>query len=176
MFNLADLLSRQNEEARKSDRTATLQTPPWQKGARVYRSSAQSVNSGVQTPITFDTVRWDTDGMWNVANPTYLTVQTNGYYFVSGHLAYEYNTTGRRCVFLRVNGAGVARYIGMVTVMPVTDLNADTRIFASTVWPFVAGDYIELVALQVSGGPLNVLAPPAATSPYTSELVMHRLV
>jgi hypothetical protein len=50
--------------------------------ARVYDTTGSQILLATGTAVTYDTAGVDTDGMWNVSNPTRLTVQTPGYYRV----------------------------------------------------------------------------------------------
>lgn len=58
-------------------------------GVRVSNSADQAITSGVDTILTFDTERHDTDDYWNVANPTRLTVPITGFYLVWTGLVWD---------------------------------------------------------------------------------------
>lgn len=50
--------------------------------ARVVATTGGRAIAGTASPIQFDVASFDPDGMWNIANPTRLTIQTPGWYKV----------------------------------------------------------------------------------------------
>ena len=163
-----DILARQQQDERRGDRTFTLQTPPWQIGARALRNSTQSINSATITAVSFSGVAWDTDTMWAAGSPTRLTINTAGYYLVSGHVTWFQDPTGERRVSIRYGGS---TYICHQAAMAITT-GGPHRMSTTTAYLFTAGTYIELMVYQDSGAPLVVNSVAGATP----ELVAHRLV
>lgn len=126
----------------------------------MFNSAAISVANGTPTALTFDSERFDTDtGHSTSVNTSRITFTTAGTYMVGGSLQWGANTVGYRYVGVRSNGSTL---IAVLSVPVRADGFCDLAI--STLYAFSAGDYIELVAQQSSGGALNVPASPA-TSP-----------
>lgn len=143
-------------------------TTPVGIGARVYRTTGQSIPSATFTAISFDTERYDQDALWDVANPTRLTCTRAGIYLIVGAVIYATGATGQRQTGIRLNGATfLAAVNGGVAVA--------TTIFPchnpTTICQLAVGNYVELVAYQDSGGAVNV----AQFDDYSPEFAMHRL-
>lgn len=135
-----------------------LIVPP---SCRVYKAAAQSLTSGSDTAIQFDSERWDTDSMHDtVTNNTRITIQTAGIYVVTGHAVFAANATGVRALYIRLNGST------RIAQQALSSASAgDTALSVTTVYEFSAADYVELMAVQTSGGALNV----TAVGNYTPE-------
>jgi hypothetical protein len=123
--------------------------------------------------VSFSSAVFDTDGMWNVANPQRLTVQTPGWY----HVRYGINvgTVGgvyTACIASTTGtnnpqGSGVqsANYWGAST-----DEAASSNGWATGEgdWPFYLyqGDYIRVfIEAAVTGSSTGITAPSGATTP-----------
>lgn len=137
-------------------------------GARVYNDAAITVGNASWTVLTFNTERFDTDGIHSTStNSGRLTCVTPGTYLITGHLVFAANATGVRGAALRLDGS--------------TFLAVDTRInlgsslgnnlSIATIYQLAANQYVELCAYQNSGGNLNVTANAA----YSPEFAMVRL-
>lgn len=119
-------------------------------GARVFRTTNQSIPNATLTPIQFDNEEFDYGGLHdNVTNNSRITIVEAGVYLIFGRVVWEYNTTGQREVRLLVN-AGSKDYdvrsastVATNTVGTVTYLNA--------------ADYVTMQVQQDSGGALNLL-------------------
>jgi hypothetical protein len=123
-------------------------------GAKVTRSSAQSMANDTWTAISYDTEDFDTDGYWTSGSPTRMTIPTGkgGKYLVSC-VGYFNNasTSGSRLVKVTLNGN---EYVpGYGTWMPAATTR--THALLNTVLPLSAGDYLEFLMCQTSGGSLN---------------------
>jgi hypothetical protein len=144
-----------------------LNTP--RPSARVYNSATISTTSGAFTALTFNTERWDTDEIHSTSSNTgRLTCVTPGIYSITGHVLWAANATGQRIVQIRLNGS---TYIGGGDRRMAATGGALTAQNAVTTHRLAAGDYVELVALQESGGALNV-ATPGANDPMSPEFSM----
>lgn len=156
MFDLSDLIQQQRREQQKGDRTATLQTPPWRNGARVYRTTNQSTASGAFVPISFDAARFNYSSvatlMWVIGSPTRLTCVIPGVYEIFGNVVWDTNATGIRILTILLNG---------VTNIAVQNANptaaAPARCIVGCTYELAVGNYIELTAYQNVAAPLNVL-------------------
>lgn len=62
---------------------------------RVDQTSTQAIATGVTTAtaVTFQSAAFDTDGMWDVAHPTYITINTPGWYEVEFAVSWATKTT-----------------------------------------------------------------------------------
>jgi hypothetical protein len=113
------------------------------RGARVFHSIAQATSSGVPLSVTFDSERYDLDGFHSiVTNPERLTVPSgaDGRYLIGGCVAYASSVTADLSV--RLNGT---------TSLVFQFQNGGTQLSINTVYDLVAGDYVELRALQATG-------------------------
>ncbi len=133
-------------------------------GARVNRSTAQTLTTAVVDYVSFDTEEWDTDTIWEgVTNPTRFTCKTIGKYLVIGEVSFVSNVTGRRILAISLNrtttpgGCEVA-----------TNLLERHLMQVSTICNLAVNDYIELYVYQNSGGDLNL---QAATSKFMMQKV-----
>lgn len=139
-----------------------VQPPP---ACRVYNDAAISIPDNTVTLLTFNQERYDTANIHSTASNTgRLTAPITGIYDIFGHIAYAANSTGTREILIRLNGA---TYIAVHDETgPSATLTHQQSI--STHWLLNAGDYVELIAYQNSGGSLNV----TSTSAYTPEFGM----
>ncbi len=125
--------------------------------AFVYINGATVIgtNSGVQAAVPWDVLDYDTDGMFNSANNTRLTAHTPGVYQVDFLYSYQGNINGwRRSWIQRTNPTtGAFAYFGAF-------LNTDAlgiSCWLQSHWaiPMEAGEYVEGIYFQNSGGALN---------------------
>lgn len=131
--------------------------------ARVYNSASISLTTAILTTLTFNSERDDTEAIHDTStNTSRLTCQTAGTYLISGNVRFATNTSGRRMVQIQLNGTTV---IGFQSVPPT---DAQTNILATTLYKLAAGDYVELIAYQSSGGALTV----DAVANYSPEFGM----
>lgn len=137
----------------------------WSRGARIYASAPQGVPDTTLTTLTWDSERFDPDGMHNTVNPTRITFYTPGTWMVGISASFTANATGFRALtFSHVSGS-TTTFIDSVA-HGNAGAAVDTRLNASTIWPMKVGDYVEAIALQNSGGPLNILSSPAFTPEF----------
>lgn len=120
-------------------------------GAKVTRSTTQALTTGTDTPISWDTEAFDIGGYWAIGDPTKFTISITGYYLVEGNITFETNSTGERHTSIFVNGVA---QVGQR--QPPISANA-TIINTCGILALTAGDYVQLVAFQNSGGNLNAL-------------------
>jgi hypothetical protein len=131
--------------------------------ARVYNSVAIShTTSGSWQALTFDSERVDVGACHSiVSNTSRLTVPSGGggWYDIGGSIEWASNATGTRSIGIRLNGAtflAAPKVAALSTTLPQS---------VSTKYQLAAGDYVELMAVQDSGGALNV----AASGDYSPE-------
>jgi len=127
-------------------------------GARIYRSTAQSIPNDTQTLITFDTARWDTNNHWSAAQPNRLFCRQAGKYLATLTIRFTGNIAGNRIVFLNQSGVGtVAR----------ADTTAAFRAFSlSSIISMAVGSHLSVTVYQSSGAALNI----EPFTPDSSEL------
>jgi len=133
--------------------------PNWQRPhARVRRTTTQSITpSGTFNAISFDTEVFDFGGFWVVGSPTLFTIPEDGMYIFGGCGIWAANATGTRELGIRKNGTDII----MVCDSPPDGTNGATmtpRAHVTYQSPLVAGNTLELVARQESGGALNMTA------------------
>lgn len=130
---------------------------PLVKACRVYNSASISLTSGAYTALTFNSERFDTDTMHStVSNQSRITFTTAGLYAFGGNVSFAANATGLRALGIRMGGA---TYLSSQQV-PSLGASAATELETHGIYAFTAGQYIELLAAQFSGGALNALAGP----------------
>lgn len=135
-----------------------LANPP---KCRVYNSAAISITtSGADQALTFNSERFDADTMHSTSvNTGRITFTTAGTYDVGCAVGFAGHATGRRTVRLRVNGTTVIAVDERPAVS--SGIPDNTAIVLSTMYAFSAGDYVEVVVQQTSGGALNVFSASA---------------
>lgn len=121
--------------------------------ARVNRTTNQSIPTGVATALSFDAVRFDNSSLFNLANPTRLTASTAGRYIVGGGVDFLANATGYRQVMIRINSGTVLALVTQPGNQATS--NPDAEFAVCTLADMAAGDYVELLVTQTSGGALN---------------------
>jgi hypothetical protein len=144
------------------DLTTTLSRlldPP---GAQLRQTVAQSITHSTFTAITFTTEDYDNQGGHSTTvNTSRYTCQVAGRYLISGKVAFVSNTTGRRGTQWRVNGSQVQ---GSQVLLSSGDDADETQYPALTMTVLLAvNDYVELFAIQQSGGSLNTSVTDAHT-------------
>lgn len=119
--------------------------------ACVYLAAASNILTTTVTPIGFDSILYDTDGMFTASASTKLTARTAGVYLFNAWMAYASNAAGYRQLYFWKNGAS-----------PYAQLNiganpaSGTYMVISAQIAMNAGDSVELNAVQNSGGTLAV--------------------
>jgi len=125
---------------------------------RAYNSGAISVNHATPTALSFDSERFDqaagaASTMHDtVTNNSRLTALYAGIYLITGTIEWVANATGERSVFIRLNGStDIAGQRGINNGAGGTVMQNPTTIYSLAV-----NNYVELIAYQTSGAPLNV--------------------
>ena len=119
------------------------------------QTSTQSVANATDTPITFTTENVDSNGGHSTSsNTSRFTPTVSGYYLVVGQVGYANgSSTGRRGAKILRNGSGVT---GTQILLSSGD---DASILSIPVSGMVylngSTDYVEIAAIQDSGGSMN---------------------
>jgi hypothetical protein len=123
-------------------------------GAKVTRSTAQSMANDTWTVISFDTEEFDTDGYYTSGSPTRFTIPSGkgGKYLVTATGFFNNSSTsGSRLTKITKNGSEYSPGYGTWMSAATTRTHA----LLNTVVALVATDYIEFNMYQNSGGSLN---------------------
>lgn len=130
--------------------------------ARVYNTAGGGITDSTDTALTFTTARVNVQTMWSVGAPTRLTVPTGmgGFYLIGGHNQWAANATGTRALAVKLNNSKfIARsLVGGQNVLQEQSI--------TTAYQLAAGDYVELIVYQSSGGALNVNASDASSPEF----------
>lgn len=126
-----------------------------QVGARVSKSSDQTISNTTDTAVIFDTEVHDYGACWISSTGTRLTAPIKGVYSIGGNVQFAAGGAATtRQVYVRVNGDSNKRACWEY----VQGTNALERIGCSTNYELDEGDYIELMVYQNSGGNLDINA------------------
>lgn len=145
-----------------------------QPSARVSASQSTNVPTNTDVPLSFDTVRFDTGGLFNIGTPTRLTAPVSGKYLIQGQARFVGSTTGidpsgLRELSILLNGVIL---IAEENAPGLPNVLIDTsKREVATVYELAAGDFVELIAFQSSSVAMTISATPQ-TSP---EFMMIRL-
>lgn len=118
---------------------------------KVFKTSNQSLTSSVETVVTSWGVADDTHGAFNSTTGVY-TAPVDGWYEISGQVAFAANATGQRYTRLAKNGSSLD--YGTLTGNPYS--GGDTSSPFAFLTRCTAGTTLSLVAFQNSGGALNI--------------------
>lgn len=124
----------------------------------IYNSANISIAvSGTAQALTFDSEVVDSGNMHSVSvNTSRINIPAGGtgIYLLNGACRFAANATGYRQLEFRVNG--------VTTIHLHRELNAGaggpSYVSIGCIYPLTAGDYVELLAAQSSGGALNAEA------------------
>lgn len=127
--------------------------------ASVYHSTTQSIPTGTDTLIFFDSEVADSAALHStVTNTGRITVPTGetGNWLYTIHLEFAANATGQRKLYFRYNGT---TELGGVQVDAAAGGNV-TKLSSAILTNLLAGDFLDIVVSQNSGGALNLSATP----------------
>lgn len=125
-------------------------------GARVRRTTNQSIPNATLTMVSFDTSDLATPStMVSIAaHPTRITFITPGVYLVGGIVEFDANVAGGRFADLFLNNTTIVAEIGGGGSVPAT--GQFPNLAGASIWRFAANDFIEMRIYQSSGGALNI--------------------
>lgn len=135
--------------------------PPTIFRCSAYNSAAQSIPDSTSTIITYDTEDYDIGSIHSVASNTgrmTIPVGGDGYYAINSTILFAPSAVGSRIARFQKNGTLLIYAQGIVATVSaaqVTTVGIQVTVF------LVAGDYIEVVVFQDSGGALNTGASTA---------------
>lgn len=120
---------------------------------RGFQASAQSIANNTWTNLTIDSEVYDSDnGHSTTTNTSRYTVQVPGTYLVIGSVGYVANASANRAIRIAVTGSAVA---GSFVKTSPADTSGSTGLVTACHVVCVAGDYIEVMGNQNSGGALS---------------------
>lgn len=126
--------------------------------ARVYNNAALTIGTGSATALTFNSERYDTgtssEQHSTSSNTGRLTCRVDGLYEIGVSLNWDASGTGGRVVAIRLDGSTTIAEDGK----PALAGGLGTAFSFSTQYRLTAGQYVDVVVLQDSGGNLNVLS------------------
>jgi hypothetical protein len=111
-------------------------------------STAVLLNTASATPTTGS---YDPNAWFVNANDE-IEIGQDGFYAISGNIAFAANAVGRRSLSIIVNGADAGTTQVLASPAASTILSVSTNLYLA------AGDTVRLTALQQSGGALNTVA------------------
>lgn len=118
--------------------------------AKMRQTSIQSVGNAAWTTITMDVIDWDTMGeAANLAGET-IKIRREGIYLVVGKTTWAANATGSRFCGFGIDGSIAWSFGGYAPVS-----NHIIRVPGVTMLELTAGQTVELMGYQDSGGNLN---------------------
>ena len=124
-------------------------------GCSLYKSANQSINNNTYTALTWNSEDYDTDAFHDTStNTSRITIPSGkgGKYLITGIVIFQDNATNDRTVYLYKNGV---EDFEMFSMGNAGGFNTSSPM--SIVKVLSAADYIELFALQNSGGSLNII-------------------
>lgn len=124
-----------------------LHGPP---ACRLYNSTTQAIASGAVHTISFDTERFDTDGMHVSGSPTHITFNTAGKYLVGATISMHSSAATLINPTIRLNATS---FIASAQIAPIASQN--TEIAIGTIYQFAAADFIELGVFHNAGVNVN---------------------
>ena len=135
------------------DNTAWMATDS--PACRAYNSANLAVATSTDTALTLNSERFDNAAIHSTSsNTSRFTVPpgAGGKYICTGSITWASNGSGTyRACFLKVNGS---IRIGQINAAPSASHGSDATVVA--VYALAAADYVEMYAVQDSGGNVNV--------------------
>jgi len=129
--------------------------------ARVVRTANLAIPNNTPTAVSWQASDFLTQvSMFNLVDDTRITLPVDGFYLMGLNSQWA-QSSARRETYFRLNG--------------ITELNRHTAFNSSAVdhifthshvWYFNALDYLEVVALQTSGGNLNLISSASTPSSF----------
>ena len=132
-------------------------------GCSVYKvTTDQTLSNDTDTVITFNAEEFDTNAFHdNSTNNSRITIPAGkgGKYLIISTISFAANSTGIRSIYFKLNNTTNI----ILSTQYATTSSSTYRGTASGIYDLTAGDYIECIAAQNSGGNLNVNATQSQT-------------
>lgn len=127
-------------------------------------TSLQSIPNNALTAVSFTTVAWDTHGLFSAGQPTRLTPNKAGYWWVTASTTWAANAVGSRMIQIRESGVTLSTG-NRVPAVPAGALTRQ-QVFGVFRVTDPTTFYLESIVLQDSGGALNVNADACGMTCY----------
>jgi hypothetical protein len=124
------------------------------RGCRVINTGTQTMIDSTITALVFNAEVNDTDGGWAAGSPGYLYAQRDGYYLAGGSWSMVHSSSCRMWIAIRVSGSA---YVGVGEIRSTANAYSVVHVATGMFW-MAAGDYIQVLGLQDSGGSRTVEA------------------
>jgi hypothetical protein len=129
-------------------------------------SGTQTLATGVETGINFNTNLYDTDGIHSTtSNTSRFTAKTPGIYNFAANLRMNVSGGTTRYIYVKKNGSESVNLKQEATSSAATDMAVAGQVMLA------AGDYLELWGFQNSGGTYTLPAASTGT-PFIAEFAM----
>lgn len=120
---------------------------------KAWASGVTNLANNTATVIPLATQLWDNANVWDAGQPSRLTAPIDGRYLILANVGFDANAVGRRICQIRANG------VTMVTEQATNTAATGTAVIhAASEYDLNAGQYVEMLGLQTSGGALNSAA------------------
>ena len=131
-------------------------------GCKLKTDTAQTLTTANDTPLTFDAETFDDNSLHSTStNPSRITIPDAGRYLVIGYAAFATSNVGSRRLEIRINGMVQNR---VNDAAPSS--GGPCYLSLSEVVVLTAGQYVELSAIQSSGGDLNITERSLSVTKY----------
>jgi hypothetical protein len=148
-WTVGELVTAAKMNAYLRDAVNFLLSPPY---ATLTHSTTQSFTTGTAAAVLFNSEVADTDnGHSTSSNTSRYTAQTAGMWKLDASTPWTSNGTGTRALSARTNGSTDNNATSMAAAAGTTAVPVSDRLNMSV------GDYVEVVALQSSGGNLTIV-------------------
>jgi hypothetical protein len=144
-------------------------------GCRLSCSGVQTVNNSTTQALTWDTDRTNPYGFHSTStNPTRITIPASfdGNYFLNLALRVDAVAGGSISVSIRVNNSLI---FGRQGLYSSTVGAAHFAVIGLTLYSLLAGDYVELVLENTSGGACTVDNSGSGTNFYSPEVSFYKI-
>jgi hypothetical protein len=147
-------------------RTSPYQSSEQRAAVMVNNNATQSIPNTTETTIVFQAEQYDTHGMHDtVTNNDRLTCIVPGLYQASASIAFAANATGQRFIQIYQWDSGGIPRKGFAQYAPGS-AGMDNELSVTGLFRMVAGDYLNVMVVQTSGGALNVQQHLGAGRPH----------
>ena len=166
---MSDIVRELKGYGQRIGQTEVKEVPLTNIGARVYNSANISIPHNTTTIVTFDSERYDPEGLHSISSNTgRFTLTRGGNYALWAMVRWEAIAGGDRDLAIRYNGT--------TAIADDTRLNVTASVLTMTIatawYNCAAGDTFELLAYQNQGGAVNLLVASA----YSPEFAIARLL
>lgn len=120
--------------------------------ARMSFSTTATFASGNPDVVPFDVATYDTHGALTLGATARFTAPIYGFYHVEAQVDFAASAVGQRAVQLYKNGVFASELVNL----PNGSATASNRIAGADTIELQANDYIQIFAVQISGGNLGI--------------------